>query len=423
MPRYSYRLAAISWMTKHIAKLKKDALYRELEDEEDSLEDDYLYFQELKLKRMKAARYLFRDPTYRKRKKFDLEDCLLEENSQEFNDTEFLNSFRMTRQSFFLLLEEMKTKRAFALSKFKKQRPVAFQLLVFLYRIGKEGTGGSSIAVSQFFGIGSGSVNNYVQRTIRALKEIKNDVVYWPDQEERNQMKTRLASTGFRHCVGIIDGTLIVLDFRPEKYHECYYSRKACYALNLMVVCDDNRRIIYYYAGWPGSTHDNRVWRNSKLFLKRHQFFSHMEYLLGDCAYSHSSVMVQAFKKLSATAVLPRNEHNFNTMLAQVRIVSEHCIGVLKGRFACLKHNDIQFKKGKKEVKDLINLITSSIILHNLMIRYDEPDIPEEWYDKMRDDIDWSCYDEEQVEIPDVDQEEAVRREFVFNSIVNNYFI
>jgi hypothetical protein len=35
MPWYSYRLAAISWMTKHVAKLKKDALYRELEDEED----------------------------------------------------------------------------------------------------------------------------------------------------------------------------------------------------------------------------------------------------------------------------------------------------------------------------------------------------------------------------------------------------
>jgi hypothetical protein len=127
------------------------------------------------------------------------------------------------------------------------------------------------------------------------LKEIKDEVVYWPNQTEKEEMKSRLASTGFRHCVGIIDGTLIVLEYHPEKYHECYYSRKSCYALNLMVVCDDNRRITFYYAGWPGSTHDNRVWWNSKLFQRRHLYFSHMEYLLGDCAYSNSSVMVQAF--------------------------------------------------------------------------------------------------------------------------------
>jgi hypothetical protein len=410
-------------MTNHVKKLRKEAKYRELFDEEDSLEDDFLLNAERRLKRMKASRYLFRDLKYRKRKKFNLEDCLLEEGSEQFNDTEFLHSFRMTRQSFYVLLEEMRTKKAFAMSKFRKQRPVSYQLLVFLFRIGREGTAGSCLAVSQFFGIGIGSVKNYVDRSIRALKEIKNEVVYWPDQEEREEMKTRLASTGFRHCVGIIDGTLIVLDFRPEKYYECYYSRKSCYALNLMVVCDDNRRITYYYAGWPGSTHDNRVWRNSKLYLERHKYFSHMEYLLGDCAYSHSSIMVQAFKKHSATASLSREEHNFNTMLAQVRISSEHCIGVLKGRFACLKRNDIQFKDGKKEVKDLINIITSCVILHNLMINYSEPDIPKEWYDDMKDEIDWSCYDEEDMDIPGVEEEEVERREFVFNSIVNNYFV
>ena len=68
------------------------------------------------------------------------------------------------------------------------------------------------------------------------------------------------------------------------------------YALNVMIVCDDRKRIIFYNAGWPGSTHDNRVFRNSKLFYKRGQYFSHHECLLGDSAYSASPVMVQAFK-------------------------------------------------------------------------------------------------------------------------------
>lgn len=157
------------------------------------------------------------DRVYRKRSKFNLQDCILLEGNQNFNDTEFLHSFRMTIVSFHLLLDEMKTKRAFRMSKFKKQWPVAFQLLVFLFHIGREGTAGSNLAVSQYFGIGIGSVGNYVKYTIWALKEIKNKVVYWPNNEEKEQMKSRLACTGFRHCVVIIDGTLIVLDFRPPK--------------------------------------------------------------------------------------------------------------------------------------------------------------------------------------------------------------
>jgi hypothetical protein len=82
-----------------------------------------------------------------------------------------------------------------------------------------------------------------------------------------------------------------------------------------------------------------------------------MEYLLGDAAYSNSSIMVQAFKKPFAAAFLPRDEHNFNITLAQQRIVSEHCIGILKGRFECLKRMNIHFKKGKKEVRELIDII------------------------------------------------------------------
>jgi hypothetical protein len=99
-----------------------------------------------------------------------------------------------------------------------------------LFCVGKEGIGGSASAISWFFSIGKGSVVNYVCHCVEALSEIKNDVVYWPDAKEKEEMKTQLSATGFRHFVGIIDGTLVVLDFRPEKYHECYYSHKSCYA-------------------------------------------------------------------------------------------------------------------------------------------------------------------------------------------------
>ena len=260
-----------------------------------------------------------------------------------------------------------------------------------------------------------------MNRVVSALKEIKKEVVYWPDASERKEMRNRLAAYGFRHCVGIIDGTLIILDYRPEAYHECYFSRKSFYALNVMVVCDDRRRITYYNAGWPGSTHDNRVFRNSKLFNKRGRYFSPMEYLLGDSAYSQSPVMVQAFKKDSSRSELAGNHEFFNTCLAQVRITSEHCIGILKGRFGCMKRNNIRFKKSKREVKQMVDFIGACIIMHNLLIKYDEDDIPSSWYEDMDECIDWTMYDEEEEDIEDVREDKTDRRKYVYRSLINNY--
>ena len=105
--------------------------------------------------------------------------------------------------------------------------------MVYLYRVGREGNGGGSCLVASFFGIGKGSVDNYVRRCVKALKEIKKDVVYWPDEQERKEMRNRLSLKGFWHCVGIIDGTLVQLSFCPEAYHECYFSHKSMYALNV----------------------------------------------------------------------------------------------------------------------------------------------------------------------------------------------
>ena len=216
-------------------------------DKEDSSKDDLLMMETNHLKRQMKSRYLFRSSTYQKNwNKFDLDDALSYE-SKNFNDEEFLNAFHISRDSFFLLLEEMKTKKAFVVkSKSSHQRPISFQLLVYLYRIGQEGGSWGSLDVASFFGIGKGSVNNYVTRVVSALHEIKDEVIYWPDKAERKQMRKHLSPHGFRHCVGITDGTLVILDYRPEKYHECYFSRKSFYALKVMIICDNKNRVIYY---------------------------------------------------------------------------------------------------------------------------------------------------------------------------------
>jgi hypothetical protein len=421
MPRKSLRKKAIECMEAKVKKLRLDYSLREAMHEDDSSADEKLIMASNKLNRMKRSRYLFRGNTNNyKVKKFDLEDAL-SFDSVHYNAEKFLYTFRMTRESFFLFLEEMKDKKAFKKkSRSSTQRPVSFQLLVFLCRVGSESSHGGSKGLGIFFGIAKGSVKNYVRRVVAALHEIKEEVVSWPNPEERKAMRNRLSAHGFRHAVGIIDGTLIGLDYRPQAFHECYFSRKCMYALNVLIVCDDKRRIIYYNAGWPGSTHDNRVFRNSNLYIKRGDYFTHREYLLGDSAYSASPIMVQAFKKQVGQSNLPANNEFFNTRLAQVRIVSEHCIGILKGRFKCLKRNNIKIRRSVKEVKELVDLIGACIVMHNLLINYDD-DVPDEWYEDIEEDIDWTMYDEEEERIAQVTEEGEDRRQYVYNSLINNY--
>ena len=374
---------------------------------------------------MSNQHFLFRNKRYRKRSVFDFDD-VLKDDCHDFNESEFLYMFRLRRESFFHLLNLIKDDPIFNKSKFKKSRPASHQLLVFMYRIGREGVGGSLSALSTFFKLGKGTLRKYIMNSLQAILKLKDSVIYWPNEDEKHGMKTRLAAYGFHNCIGIIDGTLIVLDRKPAENFECYYSRKSNYAINCCVVCDDKCRVIYFLAGWPGSTHDNRVLRNSDLFRNKAKYFDTNEYLLGDSAYSASQIMVQAFKKGRNEPNLPPRKERFNTLLAEVRIKSEHCIGILKGRMPCLKRLNVWIKDGKKQVKHIVELITSCMIIHNLMIDY-EDDIPLKWYDKVLSEINWDIYDEEYSSESDVDHssgnyQSIDRRKEVFKHI-QQYFM
>jgi hypothetical protein len=131
--------------------------------------------------------------------------------------------------------------------------------------------------------------------------------------------------------------------------------------------------------------------------------------------------MVQLFKKLLGSIGLGRAKKLFKTLLAQVRIASEHCIGILKGQFPCLKRNNIKLKSEPEEVEELVDLIGACIVMHNLLIDYNNDTIPQEWYDELSNNIDWTLYDEEEEGHTQINDEVADRRDVVFKSIINNF--
>jgi hypothetical protein len=147
-------------------------------------------------------------------------------------------------------------------------------------------------------------------------------------------------------------------------------------------VADDNLFINYIYTGWPGCIHDNRAWRNSKLY-QREEYWGDSEYLLGDSAFSSTRYVIPAFKCMP-NQTLSRRQEFFNTKLASARIRVEHCIGVLKNRFPILRQMNIDIRE-EKDIRTVAKITLACAILHNMLLN---ENIPQDWYNNLYDRID-----------------------------------
>jgi len=138
---------------------------------------------------------------------------------------------------------------------------------VLLKYVGSEGNSSSALYLKQGLEIGKGSVRNYLRRAVDAVLSLFHDIVFWPD---------------------------VKLELDGEEY----FTRKQSYAIAATVVCNDHKRIHYINVGWPGSVYDQRVFQNLVIYRNPGVYFSDLEYLLGDSAYTPSPLMVPAYKKV-----------------------------------------------------------------------------------------------------------------------------
>lgn len=185
---------------------------------------------------------------------------------------------------------------------------------------------GSNINVGQVFGIGDGTVTLYTRRVLQALMDLWEDVVKWPTLQDRAAMKSRLLEDAgdlgwglFRDCIGIVDGTLIPIKYRPyqqERAAEFWNYRKAKYGLQVTIICDDRRRILMCDAQYPGAVHDARAFKALELSYNPREYFGRNQYLLGDSAYKITPRMIAPYKK-PRNAVHSRDKKRFNRCLSR----------------------------------------------------------------------------------------------------------
>ena len=135
------------------------------------------------------------------------------------------------------------------------------------------------------------------------------------------------------------------------------------------------------FVGWPGKSHDARVFRRSPLYQRciNRSFLTEdlskeidgkmvNPLIICDSAYPMESWMMKPY--CDSGNLYPR-ETNFNFCLSRTRVVVENCFGRLKGRFRCLSNLETS-------VKNTVAITSACCILHNFC-ELDKQEFRDEW--------------------------------------------
>ena len=257
------------------------------------------------------------------------------------NDEEFRQRYRMTRPMFFELVNSVQfdlkydTKRNHALT-------AAQQLMIALRFFA---SGSFQQVIGDTINVNKSTVCRTIARVTKALLKQQKTIIFWPTQEECARSALKLHENNSFPCVeGIVDGTHIPI-LRPNIQEEAYVNRKDFHSINVQICGNGDLQIIDVVAKWPGSVHDSRILKNSKLYEK----FREGELpslpngvILGDSGYPLLEWLLFPFVEhpgMTAAQKLYNKAHK------SARAVIERIIGILKRRWACL--NGLRFKPGK----------------------------------------------------------------------------
>lgn len=143
---------------------------------------------------------------------------------------------------------------------------------------------------------------------------------------------------------------------------ELYRNRKGYFSYNVQTTCDYNLKITNIVARWPGSTHDQTIFNNSRLKTKLESGIYNDCFLLGDNGYRNSNYLLTPLLQPHTAA-----EEKYNSCHIITRNTVERQYGILKRRFPILS---LGMRVNKETAKIIV---VATAVLHNIAINRNEP--------------------------------------------------
>nr|CAG8508278.1 12207_t:CDS:2 [Entrophospora candida] len=295
-------------------------------------------------------------------------------------DSEFKKQFRMSKQTYEWLCDELIPElqnndnlNGVGAPGFPWKHKIMASIWFF-------STGESFRCLGQRFGFCESTVCYFIRDVVKAINnKFLKEKIRFPRSENdflniSNEFK-KLA--GFPGVFGAIDGSHIKIK-APSNFAIDYFNRKGYYSIVLQAIVDSNKKFIDIFVGFPGSSHDSRIFLNSPIYHQINNSINNLDgrymipsqfHLLGDGGYPNLNWILTPYRDNGS---LTRQETYFNLCHSRTRIKVEQSFGLLKSRWRCLLTTF--------EVSiELVSLIISACcILHNICEeRFENIDIGE----------------------------------------------
>ncbi|ODN74656.1 hypothetical protein L202_06996 [Cryptococcus amylolentus CBS 6039] len=268
----------------------------------------------------------------------------------------------MSKKTFHSLWEAIRDNEAFHNNSRNPQEHSAYQLYTTLVHLRRRGNGMSHGEVAEKLGIKAGTSFLWTMRTLEAIHRSlgSRKCISWPDPKERKRIRREFGLTSpFKKCVGLIDGTLLELEYVPGREDKrLWYGRKDTYGFNILVV----------------QTKSVRVYRNPQ--MEPQHYFSDGKYLLADSGFTPNPNCLPNYKSNAGGrnrhAGAARDHKVFNDHVKKVRVRIEHTIGYWKARFQSIKLLSLQVKSSDHHVLNMSVWIVVTALLHNWVIDHEK---------------------------------------------------
>ena len=280
---------------------------------------------------------------------------------RELLSTENKNVTRMDNSTFHLLLNLLQTHGGLADSKYLS---AGEKLLMFILVL----VGNSNRQVCERWQH-SGSTTSLVVHEIAAIMmRCENHFFYPPKLNDPVPLRISTShkyTPYFDNCIGAVDGTHIPAVI-PVDEQKPFRNRKKFLSQNVLAAANFDQTFSYVLAGWEGSAHDSRVFRDAK--TKGLPIFPG-KYYLGDAGYALSWQVLTPLrgvryhlKEFGPLNQRPQNAKElYNYRHSGLRKEIERIFGVAKKRFQILvviKSYDFPFQ---------CDLVLCALMLHNFI--------------------------------------------------------
>ena len=240
-------------------------------------------------------------------------------------------------------------------------------------------SGGSYLDVSDIFNIEPKMCYKILHDTMKfwicnnnAMKIDVNDYLNDKTAMERNAVEFGKCSNNcLRNVIGALDGWLVKINCPKEKKEGIksiggYKSRKGFYALNVQVIVNKQKKVLWHCIKARGGAHDSTAFKHTELYkdlVERSKKLAEGDYFfVADSAYGIRSFLLTPYDN----APVGSKEDDFNYYLSRCRIYVECALGEIDMRWG------IFWKKLSFDLKNTVNIIDGAIKLHNFIIDFRE---------------------------------------------------